>query len=151
MKIYISTMFGQIVVNGSIESNYKDLLSQISEIRFNDLKCNLSIDTVIAGNPQPEPRTLDIGFCVLNDLLSILKANKESDERHQVPMETIEIHRVYIDGKNLLIMYTFNDDQRDATSRRLIHGNVNEIHEPYDRCERKNWFAMPIQNCKVAW
>lgn len=147
LSVYFETMLGNIVVDGRIETNFADYVGKLNEKdTFKEIVCSLFIKTQIAGSPRPKDRKLDIGYAVYRDLLSIKKANEESDERHQVDMSTLEIWRVSINREFLRITWTFDD----GDGGRIICGNLNVIHERDERRD-ESWHVFPIQKFQVAW
>ena len=147
MNVYIKTMFGDIIVDGRIESNFLEYIDKLDErSSFENIQCSLFVLTQIAGNPKPQKREINLDYVTYLDLKSIKKANEESDERHQVDMSTLAIWRVNIDGEKLRIEWTFDD----GNGRRIICGNPNEILQG-DKCERKMWHVMPLLKFQVAW
>ena len=147
MKVYFSTMFGNIIVDGRIESNFLEYVNKLDDKdTFKNIKCSLFVSTQIAGSPIPKERELDLGYVAYLDLKSIKKANETSDERHQVDMSTLGIWRVSIDREFLRITWTFDD----GNGGRIICGNPNVIHERDERRD-ESWHVYPVQKFQVAW
>ena len=152
MDIRFSTLFGDIVVSGVLDSNYREWLTASEGDEPRDrFYCDLIVDTIIAGSPKARGRRLNLTVCVKHDIDSIKEKNMLEDSRHQVPVDSLMIHRVDIDGGKLQIAWTFNDHKDDPSSRRLIRGNMNSIWAGDSIHEDNTWVVYPDGDLQVCW
>lgn len=152
MKIHFSTLFVEIVVDGILDSNYRECLQvPVGGQPKERLFCHLIVDTIIAGSPKARGRKLNLTVSVMDDIRSIKEKNALSDPKHQVPIESLLIHRIDIDGNSLRIIWSFNDRADDPDSRRLIHGNLGKLWNSHTSIEDNEWIVYPNGNLTVAW
>ena len=146
-ELRLKTMYGDVVVPCKLETNFMKVIDRIDESdAYKLFKGKVVFDTIIAGNPFPQEREINIGYAIYTDICGIVAENKRMDGKHQVDIKTLDLWRINIDGAYLRITWTFNDIPDEPESRRMICGNLHEVLDA-----TKGWSAFPVQRLQVAW
>lgn len=151
INVVFSTVIGNISVNADVDFSVSEKFLSGAESFRENINAVVCLDKADAykWSDKHKKYSVDLGLAVRGDIRTLQKQNaqyaeKETDGRHHVDLNTLKINKIWIDGKYLRIVWCFNDCYG---CKRLFSGNMYAIYPKSESSE--DFFCASKINLEV--